>query len=1687
MEHVTIPRIAAAAGVVALGGAVYHRQSIMNGLATTRQAITNVSAAVNAVSAAQRSASSATSGMKAFFRAMNRPVGAWIALAVPVLQCTDQELLAKHDFEGIIQIKLAGVPEIPTFSYVEFGKINVKKFSYYGTDIPDVNVYDCTPREELTYNQWVSIAAADANGFFIAVDATPASTSVIYCHSSPLDSASEKLALISYAFSEFGINFSKMQLVKLVAAILSVCSGYDIKVSLRDSLSTLLAKVISTVGSRATNEACPRKQGEVFFTRILLVFAECFDELMAHTFLSGLGMALVKYDQVNFIGHIGELSRSEYLTCYPDSNGRMIFDHSKKCNEALATIFAHLTHAALTHLSRFESDVSVAQIEETFYHQTYNQQVKKTLQKLVEVKYITPDAAVDKDVVSYLTKLPAVQTSTLIKRLLDSTILLDDDEEPSLMGPGEFYTYLTGAVKPSTSSSKKKVSWDEFFDAKSLEKDRVSRSLSKASALTQTIANQVGINEPIHLRAVATNVLDFGFSTKTLLSLLKDSGSGPRLKTLLINPSPSKAERKELERYAALSKRSDLSQAVDILPGAVNPSDYKTFGDDVMDNGERGGRGITRTDARLKPGETRTDKISGIITSFMSARASHANERVTARQAAGGGGPTSSIVAGHSGKIAIENPIDQYYDRDDENDGDAKFEDFNGSNSGDFDEEFTNQRRSNIVKMMTAFEHQGAASWATKSAKPPQLLRATVTYSVGSSAVSNTVHCLPMLTSAAGESRKWLAFPLDAFVSKLQGVSATAVEEELRANLANCSYTAHSDLATDKLYSYSSVNLAGKSVVPESVIFELIAYGPRNWVGIVLIPPPVANCKINYTQVKQFPRGNDIPAAHYSFANPYPVMVNLNRHHSYTDVLTHNRFTTEGDCGSIFVHEGAPIALHVGMHHVVSTQKDAVGAFSVAVVFPLHWRCFNPGVTFHHQGLTTSKPAEGMIWQNATSFSNTATPTPSNTSSLATPLLSSLYDSLRSDSVDPQSECVTFVYDSPTSIFQTSEPARWEKAMREYSASVGFPNFAPRNALGMRPFSYPFSDVVVTRNESKPTYSDPFQITPTHIVVPASPIIAMMEESRAVSKIGCDPLQLKDLEQRIHQKWSFARSAYIQKMKDSGLIYQKFNKLCRNDPSARRIIWIAAAAELAKTTGAGFLYETFGVPAPNGPKTKAHFFECLLQDTEKLIRFLDKIESIYCALGSPRANTVFPVTLYVKQEPTKLSKFSEGKGRTIKEPYWPLSIIQLAMTSLIRCDKLPTFPEVVNRITKHDWHQPFFIKEVAFATIDDVFTSNSFSDYKTYKLGHEFGSFVGRDLVTSLRKLVGDSFPPTSVCFSGDVSKWDKSLDLPLIEAMFSVIFDDKNYGRNFARGMNRDALLNMQGYVFAMLSVSWCSGNLATLTGNSIIHDAITSSVCEQIRAQYKVAAYALVQGDDFVIISPNLRQDKIDEVKDLITRNYALSGFSLKLLDISTGSFDFCSMRVDTNGPQVDLVRIITKMAAKRALSLPALRQLMRLSPVPCWTSREKDIISATMGGEFATALDAYLSAPDLTLAKVPGVLSRTFSPSTAAEFLCNSTAAYIYGSSAPEVYEQLLRAGMFHGLKIKGDDNATNEDASPQAASKALTSGKELNADEQEKKIPCTPADSSPGNNSFSHRPDPLAKPSAQASNGDDTSMM
>jgi len=230
-------------------------------------------------------------------------------------------------------------------------------------------------------------------------------------------------------------------------------------------------------------------------------------------------------------------------------------------------------------------------------------------------------------------------------------------------------------------------------------------------------------------------------------------------------------------------------------------------------------------------------------------------------------------------------------------------------------------------------------------------------------------------------------------------------------------------------------------------------------------------------------------------------------------------------------------------------------------------------------------------------------------------------------------------------------------------------------------------------------------------------------------------------------------------------------------------------------------YERLKVPSVF-PNTKLGVYAAIVTRKVDPTIMFHNLDSVYDYLRMPDHHKI-PIKVIIKDEPVKNKKLLLGRHRSICMPEWTACIVEASVSSFIN--------DTTKEVSSLDTVLPLIGR----------FSANP--------IGHWA---IGVDLLSELPKLAGLRV------IDLDVSGWDKSLPMSVIESMYVGLCSNRNIALNCAHGYNGqgvylvgDSLVSLPPY-----AVAWCSGSPKTLSGNSIIHSALLHSL----------GLDGVVQGDD-------------------------------------------------------------------------------------------------------------------------------------------------------------------------------------------------------------------------------------------------
>jgi hypothetical protein len=246
-----------------------------------------------------------------------------------------------------------------------------------------------------------------------------------------------------------------------------------------------------------------------------------------------------------------------------------------------------------------------------------------------------------------------------------------------------------------------------------------------------------------------------------------------------------------------------------------------------------------------------------------------------------------------------------------------------------------------------------------------------------------------------------------------------------------------------------------------------------------------------------------------------------------------------------------------------------------------------------------------------------------------------------------------------------------------------------------------------------------------------------------------------------------------------------------------------------------------------------------------------------------------PLWVYGKNEPLKVDKLMEYRHRTISMADWTVNIVELACSSWRdENGKIKTWDDVVRE----------------FGRMGALGASSA------CVIGHDL-----RDVLTT----VGKEWEGR-VVLDYDVRQWDRNLPMGVIEALYRATVFDSHVAASLTGGLCGQGNYILSDGLFALPDgcSAWCSGALKTLSGNSLIHEALLRLLDLE----------GLVMGDDGnVVVEPQ----QADDVAAKITSAFGAAGMQLKRIE-KMKEINFCALCNINGVPHADLHKIASKMLA-------------------------------------------------------------------------------------------------------------------------------------------------------------------------------
>lgn len=259
-----------------------------------------------------------------------------------------------------------------------------------------------------------------------------------------------------------------------------------------------------------------------------------------------------------------------------------------------------------------------------------------------------------------------------------------------------------------------------------------------------------------------------------------------------------------------------------------------------------------------------------------------------------------------------------------------------------------------------------------------------------------------------------------------------------------------------------------------------------------------------------------------------------------------------------------------------------------------------------------------------------------------------------------------------------------------------------------------------------------------------------------------------------------------------------------------------------------------------------------------LSKLLEGVGSAEVALRST-GGVGLPIRVFSKDEPISMKKALEGRHRVICMPEWPCNIVEHLYSSWVVGERLFTFDDVV-------------------------------SETNCYRAGGRW--CFGSDVAATLWEL------PMRNTIDYDVKAWDRSLPYDVVLAFYSTAVFDPVIARALCVGQNSRGYYYLGGNYYKLPPgvCAWCSGSPKTLSGNSLIHAALLESGNIQ----------GVVMGDDGCAWDCGV---------DDITSLFSDVGMVLKEVRPVIG-YDFCKLRRDENGVEVDAKAIMEKCVSRNSI---------------------------------------------------------------------------------------------------------------------------------------------------------------------------
>lgn len=343
-------------------------------------------------------------------------------------------------------------------------------------------------------------------------------------------------------------------------------------------------------------------------------------------------------------------------------------------------------------------------------------------------------------------------------------------------------------------------------------------------------------------------------------------------------------------------------------------------------------------------------------------------------------------------------------------------------------------------------------------------------------------------------------------------------------------------------------------------------------------------------------------------------------------------------------------------------------------------------------------------------------------------------------------------------------------------------------------------------------------------------------------------------------RWRDAAVAMVRKAIFEGLalISARFpESLIQRSCDVRDVAFPLIVARTALDSSIGYLWDAL----PDGYElTKAGYLRWCEEHPEGggMERLSDDVDLAEAALRST-GGVGLPIRVFSKDEPISMEKALEGRHRVICMPEWPCNIVEHLYSSWVVGDRLFTFDDVV-------------------------------SETNCYRAGNRW--CFGSDVAVTLWSL------PMRSTIDYDVKAWDRSLPFSVVRAFYDTAVFDPVISLSLCVGQNSRGYYFLGGnyYKLPVGVCAWCSGSPKTLSGNSLIHSALLE--CGGISG--------IVMGDDGCAWDCS-----VSDVSDL----FASVGMVLKEVRPVRG-YDFCKLRRDEDGIEVDAKAIMDKCVSRNSI---------------------------------------------------------------------------------------------------------------------------------------------------------------------------